>query len=200
MQCPSTSTHCYSFRRPRKDDRLSQPPAVLIQRPTGLELRTPGPQAATIITKPTPGSNDELDITKKISYDGVHDTHRPTWDRVQSSEGWMECVLRISEVMEPHIEEVNMSPFYRQISRWGLGVWGTIQGCLPSSRLLNQPFLLNGFEWSACLSAWGTCWTLYTKLSNWTHLEKCFIFIVTFLRTGKLQINYTFGVQVWRHQ
>ena len=23
-----TSTHCYSFRRPRKDDRMSQPPGV----------------------------------------------------------------------------------------------------------------------------------------------------------------------------
>ena len=56
MQCPSTSTHWYSFRRPWKDDRLSQPPRVLIQRPTGLELRTLGSQANTPTTKPTTGS------------------------------------------------------------------------------------------------------------------------------------------------
>ena len=47
MQCPSTSTHWHSFRRPRKDDRLSQPLGVLIQRPMGLELRTRGSQATT---------------------------------------------------------------------------------------------------------------------------------------------------------
>ena len=45
----------YSFRRPRKDDRLSQPPGVLIQRLTGLELRTLGSQATTLTTEPTPG-------------------------------------------------------------------------------------------------------------------------------------------------
>ena len=56
MQCPSTSTHWHSFHQPRKDDRLSQPPGVLIQRPTGLELRTLGSQAATLTTKQTPGS------------------------------------------------------------------------------------------------------------------------------------------------
>ena len=31
-----THWNWYSFRRPRKDDRLSQPPGVLIQQPTGL--------------------------------------------------------------------------------------------------------------------------------------------------------------------
>ena len=51
-----THWNWYSFRQPRKDDRLSQPPGVLIQRPTGLELRTLGSQAATLITEPTPGS------------------------------------------------------------------------------------------------------------------------------------------------
>ena len=56
MQCPSTSTHWYSFCRPWKDDRLSQPPGVLIQWPTGLELRTEGSQATTLTSKPTPGS------------------------------------------------------------------------------------------------------------------------------------------------
>ncbi len=50
-----THWNWYSFRRPRKDDRLSQPPGVLIQRPTGLELRTLGSQAATLTTEPTPG-------------------------------------------------------------------------------------------------------------------------------------------------
>ena len=50
-----THWNWYSFRRPRKDDRLSQPPGVLIQRPTGLELRTRGSQAATRTTEPTPG-------------------------------------------------------------------------------------------------------------------------------------------------
>ena len=56
-----THWNWYSFRRPRKDDRLSQPPGVLIQRPTGLELRTRGSQAATLTTEPTPGfqSNDK---------------------------------------------------------------------------------------------------------------------------------------------
>ena len=52
----STHWNWYSFRRHRKDDRLSQPPGVLIQRPTGLELRTLGSQAATLTTEPTPGS------------------------------------------------------------------------------------------------------------------------------------------------
>ena len=56
-----THWNWYSFRRPRKDDRLSQPPGVLIQRPTGLELRTLGSQAATLTTKPTPGS---IEITE----------------------------------------------------------------------------------------------------------------------------------------
>ena len=51
-----THWNWYSFRRPRKDDRLSQPPGVLIQRLTGLELRTLGSQAATRTTEPTPGS------------------------------------------------------------------------------------------------------------------------------------------------
>ena len=41
----NTHWNRYSFRRPRKDDRLSQPPGALIQRPTGLELRTRGSQA-----------------------------------------------------------------------------------------------------------------------------------------------------------
>ena len=50
----------FSFRRPRKDDRLSQSPGVLIQRPTGLELRTPGSQAATLTTEPTLGSKEWL--------------------------------------------------------------------------------------------------------------------------------------------
>ena len=50
-----THWNWYSFRRPRKDDRLSQPPGVLIQRPTGLELRTRGSQVATLTTEPTPG-------------------------------------------------------------------------------------------------------------------------------------------------
>ena len=50
-----THWNWYSFRRPRKDDRLSQPPGVLIQRPTGLELRTLGSQVATRTTEPTPG-------------------------------------------------------------------------------------------------------------------------------------------------
>ena len=50
-----THWNWYSFRRPRKDDRLSQPPGVLIQRPTGLELRTLGSQATTLTTEPTPG-------------------------------------------------------------------------------------------------------------------------------------------------
>ena len=45
----------YSFRRPWKDDRLSQPPGVLVQRPTGLELRTLGSQAATQTIELTPG-------------------------------------------------------------------------------------------------------------------------------------------------
>ena len=44
-----------SFGRPRKDDGLSQPPGVLIQWPTGLELRTLGSQATTLTTEPTPG-------------------------------------------------------------------------------------------------------------------------------------------------
>ena len=52
-----THWNWYSFRRPRKDDRLSQPPGVLIQRPTGLELRTRGSQANTLTTEPTPGSD-----------------------------------------------------------------------------------------------------------------------------------------------
>ena len=62
MQCPSTSKHWnwYSFRRPRKDDRLSQPPGVLIQQPPGLELRTLGSQAATLTTEPTPGLCTDL--------------------------------------------------------------------------------------------------------------------------------------------
>ena len=47
--------HRYPFCRPRKDDRLSQPPGVLIQRQTGLELRTLGSQAATLTTELTPG-------------------------------------------------------------------------------------------------------------------------------------------------
>ena len=47
--------HWCSFCRPQKDDRLSQPPGVLIQRPTGLELRTLGSQATNLTTKPTPG-------------------------------------------------------------------------------------------------------------------------------------------------
>ena len=51
-----THWNWYSFRRPRKDDKLSQPPGVLIQRPTGIELRTLGSQAATRTTEPTPGS------------------------------------------------------------------------------------------------------------------------------------------------
>ena len=50
-----THWNWYSFRRPRKDDRLSQPPGVSIQRPIGLELRTLGSQAATLTTEPTPG-------------------------------------------------------------------------------------------------------------------------------------------------
>ena len=50
-----THWNWYSFRRPRKDDRLSQPLGVLIQWPTGLELRTLGSQAATLTTEPTPG-------------------------------------------------------------------------------------------------------------------------------------------------
>ena len=37
----------------RKDFKL--PPGALIQRPTGLELRTLGSQAATLTTEPTPG-------------------------------------------------------------------------------------------------------------------------------------------------
>ena len=36
-------------------DKLSQPPGVLIQRPTGFELMTRGSQAATLSTQPTPG-------------------------------------------------------------------------------------------------------------------------------------------------
>ena len=50
-----THWNWYSFRRPWKDDRLSQPPCVLIQRPTGLKLRALGSQAATLTTEPTPG-------------------------------------------------------------------------------------------------------------------------------------------------
>ena len=50
-----THWNWYSFRQPQKDDRLSQPPGVLIQRPTGLELRTLGSQATTLTTEPTPG-------------------------------------------------------------------------------------------------------------------------------------------------
>jgi len=66
-----THWNWYSFRRPRKDDRLSQPPGVLIQRPkppgvliqrpTELELRTLGSQAATLTTEPTPGSRRVLE-------------------------------------------------------------------------------------------------------------------------------------------
>uniref|UniRef100_A0A8C4Q1V4 D-dopachrome decarboxylase n=1 Tax=Eptatretus burgeri TaxID=7764 RepID=A0A8C4Q1V4_EPTBU len=51
-----THWNWYSFGRPRKDDRLSQPLGVLIQRPTGLELRTLGSQATTLTTEETPGS------------------------------------------------------------------------------------------------------------------------------------------------
>ena len=50
-----THWNWYSFRRPRKDDRLSQPSGVLIQQPTGFELGTRGSQAATLTTEPTPG-------------------------------------------------------------------------------------------------------------------------------------------------
>ena len=53
--CQYTHWNWYSFHWPRKDDRLSQPPGVLIQRPTGLELRTLGSQATTLTTEPTPG-------------------------------------------------------------------------------------------------------------------------------------------------
>ena len=58
----------YSFRRPRKDDRLSQPPGpgVLIQWPTGLELRTLGSQAATLTTEPTPSYIREDNHTEGI--------------------------------------------------------------------------------------------------------------------------------------
>ena len=42
-----THGNWYLFRRPRRDDRLSRPPGVLIQRPTGLELRTRAARAAT---------------------------------------------------------------------------------------------------------------------------------------------------------
>ena len=54
----------YSICQPRKDDRLSQAPGVLIQQPTGLELRTLGSQTATLTTtltaKPTPGLNFDM--------------------------------------------------------------------------------------------------------------------------------------------
>ena len=61
-----THWNWYSFRRPRKDDRLSQPRSVLIQWPTGLELRTLGSQAATLTTEPTPGSTSLI-----VTLDGV---------------------------------------------------------------------------------------------------------------------------------
>ena len=54
-----THWNWYSFCRPRKDNRLSQPPGVLIQRPTRLELRTLGSQATTLTTEPKPGSSAE---------------------------------------------------------------------------------------------------------------------------------------------
>ena len=51
--------HWYSLCRPQKDDRLSQPPGVLIQWPNGARTQDPripvGSQAATLTTKPTPG-------------------------------------------------------------------------------------------------------------------------------------------------
>ena len=56
----------YSFCRPRKDNRLSQPPGVLIQWSTGLELRTLWSQAATLTTKPTPGSESTLKTHKPL--------------------------------------------------------------------------------------------------------------------------------------
>ena len=60
MQCTSSSPHWYSFRWPRKDDRLSQPPGGLNQWPMGFELRTQGSQATTLTTKPTPGLKEKL--------------------------------------------------------------------------------------------------------------------------------------------
>ena len=42
--CVPLPVYRYSFRRPQEDDRLSQPHLVLIQQPTGLELRTLGSQ------------------------------------------------------------------------------------------------------------------------------------------------------------
>ena len=59
MQCPYLPVHWYSFRRPRKDDRPSQPPGVNTAE-TGLELRTLGSQAISLTAKLTPGLNKFL--------------------------------------------------------------------------------------------------------------------------------------------
>ena len=44
--CAPIPVHRYSFRQPRKDDRLSQSHQVLVQQQTGLELRTLRSQAS----------------------------------------------------------------------------------------------------------------------------------------------------------
>ena len=49
----------YSFCQPQKDDRLSQPPLVLIQQPSRIWTQEPGipwdPKPSTQTIKPTPG-------------------------------------------------------------------------------------------------------------------------------------------------
>ena len=89
----------YSFRRPQKDDRLSQPPGVLIQRPTGLELRTLGSQAATLTTEPTPGlmPTPGLNTRFKNLHVLIYAKHR-TWPsiilgkcREQEESKWIQC-------------------------------------------------------------------------------------------------------------